>query len=125
MQDTETPDQCTATARSTGERCQNPPIKGSNVCRMHGGQAPQVQKKAQERLDEMADSTTAEMQAIIDDLVDLYEQAPPEDKVDIAREIRQNWVKILDRTGHGSEENHNIDADVKHDLGDGWEFTDE
>jgi hypothetical protein len=95
---------CTAQAKSTGKRCQRPAIKGSNVCYQHGGAAKQVQQKAQERLDKMADSTTKEMQDIIDDLIGLYENAPPEEKVDIAREIRQNWVKILDRTGHGPTE---------------------
>jgi len=32
--------QCTATAKSTGERCQNPAVKGWDVCRMHGAGTP-------------------------------------------------------------------------------------
>ena len=32
--------QCTATAKSTGERCQNPAVKGWDVCRMHGAGSP-------------------------------------------------------------------------------------
>jgi len=31
---------CTATAKSTGERCQNPAVKGWDVCRMHGAGSP-------------------------------------------------------------------------------------
>lgn len=31
---------CTATAKSTGERCQNPAVKGWDVCRMHGAGTP-------------------------------------------------------------------------------------
>jgi len=95
---------CTATAKSTGERCENPAIKGSNVCYQHGGAAEQVQKKAQERLNEMADSVTADIQDTLQDLIDLYEQAPPQDKPGIHREIRQAWTAILDRTDHGPTE---------------------
>ena len=94
--------QCTATAKSTGERCQRPAIKGGSVCYQHGGAAPQVQEKAQERLDQMADSTTATVQSQIEDLEAEYEAAEdPEQKLDIMREIRQLWKIILDRTGHG------------------------
>ena len=100
--------QCTATAKSTGERCQRYAIKGSNVCQVHGGSAPQVKKKAQERLDEMADKTTADMQRVLDDLTDIYEHADADEKVEIAREIRQSWVKILDRTGHGPTEKREV-----------------
>ncbi len=31
---------CTATAKSTGERCQNPAVSGWDVCRMHGAGSP-------------------------------------------------------------------------------------
>jgi len=111
------PDRCTATASSTGERCKQPAIPGSNVCRFHGGAAPQVEAKAQERLDRMADSTTADMQAIIDDLADLYHSAPPEDRPDIAKELRKNWTAILDRTGHGKSEKRELE-----DVSDGDGF---
>lgn len=32
--------QCTATAKSTGKRCELPAIKGREVCRLHGGKTP-------------------------------------------------------------------------------------
>jgi len=32
--------QCTATAKSTGERCQNPAVSGWDVCRLHGAGSP-------------------------------------------------------------------------------------
>jgi hypothetical protein len=103
------PDRCTATASSTGERCKQPAIPGGNVCRFHGGSAQQVKDKAQERLDRMADETTAEMQDVIQDLVDLYNSAPPEEKIDIARELRQNWKLMLDRTGKGPTESREVE----------------
>jgi len=112
--------QCTATAKSTGEQCKRAAIKGSNVCPVHGGQAEQVQQKAQERLDRMADETTAEMQDIIQDLIDLYNHAPPEDKTEIARELRQNWTTILDRTGHGPSETTELKDESE---GDGFGTT--
>lgn len=102
-------DRCTAKARSTGEQCKNPPIKGATVCRMHGGSAPQVKKKAQERLDEMADSTTANIQQDIEELHNAFESAEtPDDKVALIREIRQCWKIILDRTGHGPTEKREV-----------------
>lgn len=43
------PMRCTATRRN-GEQCGSKPIRGGNVCRMHGGGAPQVKAKAERRL---------------------------------------------------------------------------
>ena len=103
--------QCTATAKSTGERCQNPAINGGNVCYQHGGAAPQVQQKAQERLDRMADEVTADVQEIIDDLVEMYEDADADDKLAIQSAIKSHWVTILDRTGHGPTEKREVTGD--------------
>lgn len=41
---------CQARSKRTGDPCTNAPIAGSVVCRMHGGAAPQVLRKAQERI---------------------------------------------------------------------------
>lgn len=103
-----TENQCTATAKSTGERCQNSAIKGGTVCHQHGGAAPQVKQKAQERLDRMADEVTADVQEIIDDLVDMYEEADTEDKLAIQSAIKSHWTVILDRTGHGPTEKREV-----------------
>lgn len=45
---------CSATNRQ-GNQCGKAAIKGGSVCRMHGGAAPQVQRKAAERLAEARD----------------------------------------------------------------------
>ncbi len=45
---------CHATNRR-GNQCAKPAIQGGTVCRMHGGAAPQVQRKAAERLAEARD----------------------------------------------------------------------
>jgi len=91
--------QCTATAKSTGERCQRPAVKGANVCYQHGGAAEQVQKKAQERLDEMADAVTADLQSRLDDVFARLDDAEDTDEyVKLLRETRQLTTAILDRT---------------------------
>jgi hypothetical protein len=41
------------TPGQTSKRCKNASIPGGRVCRYHGGAAPQVQKKASERLREL------------------------------------------------------------------------
>lgn len=77
---------CTATAKTTGERCKNPAIPGGTVCRIHGGAAPQVAAKAAERLSErlkvplylavtrlqeQLDSGTVEAKIVLDAVVKL------------------------------------------------------
>ncbi len=42
--------QCTATSSRTYKQCQKHAILGANVCRFHGGAAPQVQRAARRRL---------------------------------------------------------------------------
>jgi hypothetical protein len=49
---------CTA-KRSNGTPCKNPAIRGGNVCRNHGGSAPQVRAKANERLLALVDPALA------------------------------------------------------------------
>ena len=44
---------CTATSKTTGERCRQAAIPGGRVCRYHGGGAPQVQRSARGRLAEL------------------------------------------------------------------------
>ena len=47
--------QCRATSKRTKKSCRKQAIKGGTVCRMHGGGAPQVEKKARERLNDLVD----------------------------------------------------------------------
>lgn len=48
----ETPEhrRCAGHSSQTGEPCKKWPIAGSTVCRWHGGAAPQVKRKAEERI---------------------------------------------------------------------------
>lgn len=57
---------CTAHNRF-GERCKNAPIRGSNVCRTHGGASPQVKRKAALRLATLVEPAVATLARIMTD----------------------------------------------------------
>ena len=46
---------CTAHSSRTGDPCKKAAIKGHNVCRYHGGAAPQIKQAARTRLENAAD----------------------------------------------------------------------
>jgi hypothetical protein len=52
--------QCVAHRRD-GNQCGSDAVKGTTVCRMHGGSAPQVRAAARRRLLEAADPVAAEL----------------------------------------------------------------
>jgi hypothetical protein len=58
---------CKATSKQHGGQCKRKPIPGGAVCFWHGGAAPQVKLKAQERL-------AAYQDRAIDHLFELAEQ---------------------------------------------------
>lgn len=84
-------DYCTATNRQ-GNRCRRYAIKGGNVCLSHGGGAPQVRRKAQERLLGAADLMVG---VLINIARNRY--MPAAARVTAARDL-------LDRAGIGVEE---------------------
>jgi len=46
---------CTGHSSQTGKPCENHAMRGTNVCWKHGGKAPQVMRKAEERYAEARD----------------------------------------------------------------------
>lgn len=64
---------CTATSKTTGERCKNPAKPCQNVCHHHGGSSPQAEKAALDLLREAVDPLTQE-------------------KIDIARDARDQYM---------------------------------
>lgn len=57
---------CTAHSSRTGKPCAKYPIAGATVCRTHGGAAPQVQRKAAERLAELVPKAIQKLDALMD-----------------------------------------------------------
>lgn len=78
---------CTAHNRA-GDRCSNPAMLGTNVCRMHGGAAPATQRKARLRLLELVDPAIATLARELTN-----SQARPADRLRAAE-------LILDRAGY-------------------------
>ena len=80
---------CTATAKSTGERCGNPPIPGANVCKIHGGAAPQVQAASARRvLELLVGPALVKYRTLIEDA-----DTPPHVRLAAIRDL-------FDRTGY-------------------------
>ena len=58
---------CTARSKQTGHRCRQPAIPGGNVCRYHGGAAPQVQQAARLRLAALVDPALNQLAKLLQD----------------------------------------------------------
>ena len=80
---------CTATAKSTENRCGNPPIPGGKVCKFHGGAAPQVKAAGALRVMEaMVGPVLVEMARVIQDPT-------------VSDTVKMTTCRdILDRTGY-------------------------
>jgi hypothetical protein len=86
---------CNAT-RPNGSRCKREAEPGSVVCRLHGGAAPQVRKRAAERLIMSADHVSQKLLEWLDD---------PEVTYRVRAEIAQD---LLDRAGLIATQVHQI-----------------
>ena len=72
---------------------------------MHGGSASQVEDKAQECLNEIADSMATDAKRNLEDLQDEYDATDdPEKKLEYLSEMRKYLKIVLDRTEHGPTE---------------------
>ena len=58
---------CSAKAKSSGNQCRRDAISGGTVCQVHGGAAPQVKRKAAERIAEARDSALEALTGLIAD----------------------------------------------------------
>jgi len=100
------PVKCTATNRQ-GNRCGKYPIPGGTVCRMHGGAAPQVKLKAQQRLEAYQDRA-------IDRLFQLVEQqAFPSTAFAAVRDVLDRTLgKPIEKREHSGE----VAMTIRHEL---------
>lgn len=121
--------QCTATAKSTGERCKAPAVEGRNVCRMHGGNAGRpiihgrYSLKHRQSLAEKAakfESVNGDLhgelvvlRALLQDFLDRHEEGVPisDDAIDVVRDLadtigrmEQRQAKIRKDTAFGAQE---------------------
>src|SRR4051794_22299579 len=99
------PARCVARKRD-GTPCRGRPLDGANVCRMHGGAAPQVRRKAQERLALASDIVVVKLLALAFDantpdavklaaMKDVLDRAQVSGKTTIEVEVPQ-WQQLLD-----------------------------
>jgi len=58
---------CKAKAKTTGKRCRRDAIAGGTVCRVHGGAASQVRRKATERLKTLVHPAIDHLEKTIED----------------------------------------------------------
>ena len=99
--DPEQPKTLCKARRRNGEPCRNPPMAGSTVCRMHGGAAPQVRARAQQRILEASDKAAYALVQMMQDAA-----IPPAVRLGAARDL-------LDRAGLTSKQELTLDVKVE------------
>jgi len=94
--------QCTA-HRKNGERCKAFAIKGGNVCNKHGGSAPQVRERAQQRILDAADSAAGKLVQLM-----RSPKVPPQIQLAAAKDL-------LDRAGITSRRAFEVEVTAKYE----------
>lgn len=89
---------CSARSSRTGKPCRMYPVPGTNVCKMHGGSAPQVKAKAKQRIEYAADRMAKELLKMASD-----DHMPAAVKLNAIRDA-------LDRAGLNAK--HSVDVGV-------------
>lgn len=98
------PQKCVARNRR-GDPCRLPPVKGAAVCHKHGGSAPQVKRKAAERIANASDVAAVKLVQLIQDpsvpyaiqlaaAKDLLDRAEVTGKAKVELEVKP-WEELL------------------------------
>jgi hypothetical protein len=67
-----------------GQPCRQRPIRGGSVCVAHGGRAPQVKRKAEERIRDLVDPAISRLAKLIEDDISGVALAAVKDVLDRA-----------------------------------------
>ena len=100
--------QCSAHRKGGGE-CRAQAVSGTNVCRVHGGNAPQVRRRAAQRLLEASDTAAAYLVKTIEDAT-----LPPETRLKAS-------LALLDRAGLGVKATVDVEVGPKQEEKAPWE----
>jgi hypothetical protein len=102
--------------RRNGEPCKNPPMNGSSVCRMHGGAAPQVRRRAQQRILEASDKAAYRLVQMMQDktIPPAVQLAAARDLLDRANVVGTQQVNV--EVGVASWEKHMSEVIVDYVL---------
>jgi hypothetical protein len=93
---------CRAHSTRSGERCRKAAILGGVVCATHGGSAPQVRRRADERLRDLQPSAVLRLQEALDAIQRQLDRHGLVVDVGPDHAIRVRTAQaILDRTGMG------------------------
>ena len=85
---------CTARSKGSGERCKRAAVVGGTVCAMHGGKAPQVKARAEQRdLEQKADREITKLWP------GLRNADPVKDPVDSMARLAGSLEQFLDVVG--------------------------
>jgi hypothetical protein len=95
--------QCTARSHRTGQRCRRWATNGATVCQVHGAGAPQVKRKAEERIRELVNPALALIAEILE--TGRAEDLPASVSLAAARDI-------LDRAGYTATQKLAVTGDL-------------
>lgn len=108
--------QCTAHKRN-GERCKRARNLGASVCNSHGGRAPQVRRKAQQRILEASDKAAARLVAMMQDasIPAAVQLAAARDLLDRANVVGTQQINV--EVGLADWERHMAEVVVDYTIG--------
>ena len=106
---------CNAHSSRSGERCKKSAILGGSVCRTHGGSAPQVKRKALERIKELQTPAVEVLAQAIDAEEQQLDRKGQVIGLGPDHAVRlRAATAVLDRTGMGPHQG--MDVNVKASL---------